>query len=92
MEGYIWWVVIGIALIIAALAGSAASYLNYSFGVQAVVAAAVATIGVFFCHTLSRVPRCAFQHRAGCRAKRSARFLGQRERPPRTRALPQCAM
>ena len=63
MEGYIWWAVIGIALIIAelatatfyllvigvaALAGSAVSYLNYSFWVQALVAVAVATIGVGF--------------------------------------------
>ena len=61
MEGYIWWAVIGIALVIAelatatfyllvigiaALAGSAMAYLNYSFGIQALVAVAVATIGV----------------------------------------------
>lgn len=63
MEGYIWWAVIGMALIIAelatatffllvigiaALAGSAVAYLNYSFWIQAIVAVAVATIGVVF--------------------------------------------
>jgi membrane protein implicated in regulation of membrane protease activity len=61
MEGYIWWAVIGIALIIAelatatfyllvigiaALAASAMAYLNYSFWIQALVAVAAATIGV----------------------------------------------
>lgn len=65
MEGYTWWAVIGIGLIIAelatgtfyllvigiaALAGSAMSYLNYSFWTQAVTAAAVATIGLVFAH------------------------------------------
>jgi len=61
MDGYIWWAVIGIALIIAelatatfyllvigvaALAASAVAYLKYSFWMQAVIAAAVATVGV----------------------------------------------
>ena len=61
MEGYLWWAVAGIALVIAelvtgtfyllvigiaALAGAAASYMNHSFWVQAVVAAAVAAAGV----------------------------------------------
>jgi len=61
MEGYLWWAIAGMTLIIAelltgtfyllvigvaGLAGAAVSYLNYSLGVQAVVAAAVATIGV----------------------------------------------
>ena len=61
MEQYLWWVVAGMALIIAelvtgtfyllvigvaALAGAAVSYMNSSFWAQAVVAAAVATIGV----------------------------------------------
>ncbi len=73
MEGYIWWAVIGMALIIAelatatfyllvigvaALAGSAMAYLNYSFWVQAVAAAAVATIGVVFA-TRYRASRAA---------------------------------
>ena len=63
MEDYQWWAIAGIALIVAelmtgtfyllvigvaALAGSAASYLHYSFWVQAVVAASVATVGVVF--------------------------------------------
>lgn len=61
MEVYLWWVIAGIALIIvellsgtfyllvaglAAFAGAAASYLQYSFWVQAVIAAAVTTTGV----------------------------------------------
>jgi membrane protein implicated in regulation of membrane protease activity len=61
MEGYIWWAIIGIALVIAelatatfyllvigiaALAGAVVSYLNYEFWAQAIVAVAVATIGV----------------------------------------------
>lgn len=61
MEQYLWWAIAGIALIIAelvtgtfyllligiaALAGAAVSYLNYSFWIQAIVAAAVATVGV----------------------------------------------
>lgn len=63
MEGYLWWVVAGIALIIAelvtgtlyllvvglaALAGAAVSYLGYSFWMQAAMAAVVATMGVVF--------------------------------------------
>lgn len=63
MEGYIWWAVIGIALIIAelatatfyllvmgiaALAGAAVSYFGHPFWMQAVVAVAVATVGVGF--------------------------------------------
>ncbi len=61
MESYVWWAVAGIALIvvelvtgtfyllvigIAALAGAVASQLNASFAVQALVAAAVAVVGV----------------------------------------------
>ncbi len=61
METYLWWAVAGIALIvvevitgtfyllvigIAAFAGAAAAYLNYSFWAQAVAAVAVAVIGV----------------------------------------------
>ena len=61
MEGYLLWAIAGMTLIIAelvtgtfyllvigaaGLAGAAASYLGYSFWVQAVVAAAVATVGV----------------------------------------------
>ena len=61
MEPYLWWAIISMALVIAELvsgtfyllvlgiagfAGAAASYLHYSFGVQAVGAAAVATVGV----------------------------------------------
>ena len=37
MEPYWWWVIVGIA----ALVGAAAAYLNYSFGIQAVIAAAI---------------------------------------------------
>ena len=61
MDGYLWWTIVGMTLIIAelltgtfylivlglaALAGAAASYLNFSFGLQAVIAAAIATVGV----------------------------------------------
>ena len=61
MEPYWWWAIAGIALVIAelitgtfyllvigiaALAGAAAAYLNYSFGIQAVIAAAIAIVGV----------------------------------------------
>jgi len=61
MEQYMWWAIAGIALIIAevvtgtfyllvlgiaAFAGTAVSYLGYSFWIQAVAAAAVASIGV----------------------------------------------
>ena len=61
MEGYLWWAIAGMTLVIAelvtgtfyllvigiaGLAGAAVSYLNYSLGVQALVAAAVATVGV----------------------------------------------
>ena len=37
MEPYWWWVIVGIA----ALVGAPAAYLNYSFGIQAVTAAAI---------------------------------------------------
>jgi len=61
MEGYLWWAIAGMTLVIAelvtgtvyllviglaGLAGAAVSYLNYPLGMQAVVAAAVATVGV----------------------------------------------
>ncbi len=61
MEPYLWWAIISMALVIAELvsgtffllvlgiagfAAAAASYLHYSFWVQALVAAAVATVGV----------------------------------------------
>ena len=61
IEGYLWWAAVGIALIIAelvsgtfyllvigiaAFAGAAASFLGYSFWVQAVLGAAVSTAGV----------------------------------------------
>ena len=61
METYLWWAVAGIALIvielvtgtfyllvigIAALAASVSSYLGHSFAIQAVIATAVAVIGV----------------------------------------------
>ena len=61
MEPYWWWAIAGIALVIAelitgtfyllvigiaALVGAAAAYLNYSFGIQAVIAAAIAIVGV----------------------------------------------
>lgn len=61
MEGYLYWALIGIALIIAelltgtfyllvigiaAFAGAVAAYLGYSFWIEAVSAAAVAVIGV----------------------------------------------
>jgi len=61
MEVYLWWALAGIALVIAelvtgtfyllviglaAFAGAAVSYLGYSFAAQAVVAAALAVIGV----------------------------------------------
>ena len=63
VEGYLWWAIAGMALIIAelvtgtfyllvigiaALVGAAVSYLNFSFWVQAVIAAAIATVGVVF--------------------------------------------
>jgi len=63
MESHVWWAVIGIALIIAelatatfyllvigvaALAGAAMSYFNFPFWAQALVAVAVATVGVGF--------------------------------------------
>jgi len=56
MEPYWWWAIVGIALVIAelitgtfyllvigiaALVGAPAAYLNYSFGIQAVTAAAI---------------------------------------------------
>jgi membrane protein implicated in regulation of membrane protease activity len=61
MDSYLYWALIGIALIIAelltgtiyllvigiaAFAGAAAAYLGYSFWVEAVTAAGVAVIGV----------------------------------------------
>jgi len=61
MEDYMWWVMAGVALVIAelltttfyllvlgiaAFAGAMAAYLGFSFWIQAVVAAAVASIGV----------------------------------------------
>ncbi len=61
MEEYWWWAIAGIALIIAelitgtfyllvigiaALAGAAVAFLHYSFWIQALVAAAIAIIGV----------------------------------------------
>lgn len=61
MEAYWWWAIGGIALIIAelitgtfyllvigiaALAGAAAAWLQFSFGIQALAAAAVAITGV----------------------------------------------
>ncbi len=61
MDSYLWWAVVGIALVvvevltgtfyllvigIAAFAGAAASYLGYSFWVQTVLAAGVAVVGV----------------------------------------------
>jgi membrane protein implicated in regulation of membrane protease activity len=61
MESYWWWAISGIVLIIAelisgtfyllvigiaALAGAAVAYQHYSFWVQAVIAATVATVGV----------------------------------------------
>jgi membrane protein implicated in regulation of membrane protease activity len=61
MEAYWWWAIAGIALVIAelitgtfyllvigiaALAGAAVAFLHYSFWIQALVAAAIAIIGV----------------------------------------------
>jgi membrane protein implicated in regulation of membrane protease activity len=61
MEQYLWWGIVGIALIIAelltgtfyllvigiaAIAGCAVSYFGYSFWVQAVTASAIAAVGV----------------------------------------------
>ena len=61
VEPYLWWAIAGIALIIvellsgtfyllviglAAFAGAAASYYGHSLWIQAVLAAAVATVGV----------------------------------------------
>jgi len=61
MEDYMWWLIAGIALVIAelvtttfyllvlgiaAFAGAAVSYLGYSFWIEAVAAAAVAAVGV----------------------------------------------
>ena len=61
MEGYVWWAIAGVMLIIAelltgtlfllvigvaALAGAGVAFLKYSFWIQAVITAAVAVIGV----------------------------------------------
>lgn len=69
MEGYVWWAVAGIALIIvemmtgtllllvlglAALAGAAAAWLGASFWVQALIAAALAAAGMILASSLKK--------------------------------------
>ncbi len=69
METYVWWAVAGIALIIvemmtgtlmllilglAAFAGAAAAWFGASFGVQAVIAAALAAAGMIVASSLKR--------------------------------------
>lgn len=72
MQLYVWWVVIGMALIIAelvtgtffllvigvaALAGAGVAYFGYSFWAQATVVTAVAVVGVLLVHRFRATQR-----------------------------------
>ena len=69
METYVWWAVAGIGLIIvemlsgtlillvlglAAFAGAAAAWMGYSFAVQAVIAVALAAVGMVVASSLKK--------------------------------------
>jgi hypothetical protein len=113
MEPYWWWAIAGIALVIAelitgtfyllvigiaALVGAAAAYLNYSFGIQAVIAAAIAIIGVTlvtrFRHSQASAPSVSLDvGRASCSTPGSTSRTGSRACATATRCgTPKCSM